>query len=30
MDIMWLLAGTAFFAGCSGLIQLLARLRTED
>ena len=30
MDLVWLLAGLAFFAASLGLIQLVDRLRAED
>jgi hypothetical protein len=30
MDIVWLLAGTAFFAASCGLISFFASLRGED
>jgi hypothetical protein len=30
MDIVWLVAGSAFFIGSCGLVCLLDRLRGED
>lgn len=30
MDILWLLAGVAFFVGSYGLVQFFNRLRAED
>lgn len=30
MDIAWLAAATAFFAGCWGLVHFLGSLRAED
>lgn len=30
MDIVWVLAGTAFFAGCCALVYFFGSLRAED
>lgn len=30
MDIAWLVAATAFFGGCWGLVRLFGRLQAED
>lgn len=30
MDIVWLVAGAAFFAGSCGLVHFFDRLRGED
>ena len=30
MDILWLLAGIAFFGGSWGLVGIFGRLRAED
>jgi hypothetical protein len=30
MDILWLVAGTAFFAGSCGLVVFYDRLKGED
>ncbi len=30
MDIVWIVAGLAFFGGCCGLVSLFGNLRVED